>query len=179
MKILGIDQSYTSSGFMVLEGDTVLHAEKYVSNKDTDKPARAWEIAKRINKIVEQFNPDIVAIEGLAFGMRGDATRDLAGLQFVIVCALREKHKKECIVVSPRTVKVTATGSGKADKMDMYTSLPPQVQTLVEEMGLKKSTGMLDLSDAYWIAKTVANPEFTSQGFDKPKKKRRVRKKKE
>jgi len=177
MKIFGIDQSYTCSGLIILEEDNVIHAEKFVSDATKDKPARAWDIAQHIGKLVELHKPDIVALEGLAFGMRGDATRDLAGLQFVIVCILRELHNKECIVVSPRTVKKVATGSGKADKMEMYELLPQKIKTLLEEMGLKKSTGMLDLTDAYYIAKTVSNPEFKSEGFDKPKKKKKARKK--
>jgi len=176
-KIFGIDKSYTCSGLIVLEGDEVLHSEKFVTDASKDKPARAWEVAKRINEIVDLHKPDIVALEGLAFGMRGDATRDLAGLQFVIVCLLREMCGKECIVVSPRTVKKIATGSGNADKMEMYELLPKEIKKLFEEMGLKKTTGMLDLTDAYYIAKTVSNPEFKSEGFDKPKKKKRKKRK--
>ena len=172
MKILGIDQSYTSSGLVVLKGKKVLHAEKFVSDSSTDKPARAWEIAQHIGKLVDQHRPDVVALEGLAFGMRGDATRDLAGLQFVIVCVLRN-HGKECIIVSPRTVKKIATGNGRADKMELYNHLPKSTQKLFEEMGLKKTTGLLDLTDAYWIAKTASNPDFKSEGFDKTKKRKK------
>ena len=175
MKIFGIDQSYTSSGLIVLDDDEVVHAEKFVSDATKDKPARAWDIAQHIGQLVDKHKPDVVALEGLAFGMRGDATRDLAGLQFVIVCILRETHEKECIVVSPRTVKKVATGNGKADKMEMYDLLPQKIKNLFEEMGVKKSTGMLDLTDAYYIAKTVSNPNFKSEGFDKPKKKKKRR----
>lgn len=177
MKILAVDQSYTCSGIIVLEGDNILHAEKLVSDATKDKPARAWFIAEYIGNLVDEHKPDIVALEGLAFGMRGDATRDLAGLQFVIVCVLRN-HGKECIVVSPKTVKKVATGSGKADKMEMYECLPKHAQELFEEMGLKKTTGMLDLTDAYYIAKTVSDPEFKSEGLSKPKKKKKKRNKK-
>jgi len=177
MKILGIDQSYTNSGIILLNDNEVKHAELFKSNKEMDKPGRAWEIATHVGNLVEQLKPDIVAMEGLAFGMRGDATRDLAGLQFVIACILRHEHFYEVMIVSPRTVKVTATGSGKAEKMEMFESLPKYAQSLFEDMGVKKTTGLLDLTDAYWIAKTAGDPEFKSQGFDKPKKKKRVRKK--
>lgn len=178
MKIFGIDQSYTCTGLIVLENDNVLHAEKFVTDATKDKPARAWNVAQRIGQLVEEHEPDIIALEGLAFGMRGDATRDLAGLQFVIVCILREIHKRECIIVSPRTVKKVATGSGKADKMEMYELLPQKIKNLFEEMGLKKTTGMLDLTDAYYIAKVVSDPKFKSEGLSKPKKKKKKRNKK-
>ena len=177
MKILGIDQSYTCSGLIVLEDGEVIHAEKFSSDTTKDKPGRAWEVAKQIGRLVTRFNPDIVALEGLAFGMRGDATRDLAGLQFTIVNVLRYHYDTECIVVSPRTVKKVATGNGKADKMEMYNLLPKKIKNLFEEMGLKKSTGMLDLTDAYYIAKVASNPDFKTEGFEKPKKKKKARKK--
>jgi len=178
MKILAIDQSYTNSGIVLLENDTIALSELYKSDVNRDKPGRAWEIANYIGTLVRKHKPDLVAMEGLAFGMRGDATRDLAGLQFVIACILRYEHKKEVIVVSPLTVKKVATGNGRAEKMEMFDCLPKYAQLMFEGMGVKKTTGLLDLTDAYWIAKTVSDPEFKSQGFDKPKKKRKVRKKK-
>ena len=112
MRVFGIDQSYTSSGLIIVEQEQVVHAQKYVSDTSTDKPARAWKIAHYIGSLVDKHKPDVVALEGLAFGMRGDATRDLAGLQFVISCILRYQHNKDVIVVSPRTVKKIATGNG-------------------------------------------------------------------
>ena len=177
MRILGIDQSYTSTGIVVLEGDDVVYAQRYVTDDKRDKPDRALEIAKNILDVIQEHYPAIVALEGLSFGMRGDATRDLAGLQFVIVCMLRE-HDRDSIIVAPNTVKKVATGNGRADKTEMYDSLPDNVKTLFDDMGLLKTTGRYDLTDAYWIAKTVADPEFKSQGFDKPKKKKRKNKKK-
>lgn len=176
MRVFGIDQSYTSSGLIIVEGEQVIHAEKFVSDSNKDKPARAWDIAQHIGTLVEQFNPDIVALEGLAFGMRGDSTRDLAGLQFVIVDVLRYQYNTDVLVASPRTVKKVAYGDGNAEKIDMYEHLPKKIKILFEEMGLKKTTGMLDLSDAYYIAKAAGDPNFESEGFSKPKKKKRRKK---
>ena len=178
MKILAIDQSYTNSGIVVLDENEIKHASLFKSTAAMDKPGRAWQIATHIGTLVEKYQPDIVAMEGLAFGMRGDATRDLAGLQFVLACILRHEHQKEVMIVSPKTAKVVATGSGSADKMEMVGRLPKYARDLFEGMNAKKTTGLTDLSDAYWIAKTVSNPEFKSQGFDKPKKKRVVKRKK-
>ena len=52
----------------------------------------------------------------------------------------------------PNTVKKVATGKGKADKQELYEALPLKPQALFsEKMGLKKTTGLYDLTDAYWI----------------------------
>ena len=174
MRILGIDQSYTSTGIVVLEDDDVVYAERYVTDDKRDKPDRALEIAKRILEVVQEQYPFLIALEGLAFGMRGDATRDLAGLQFVIVCMLRE-HDRDCIVVAPNTVKKFATGNGRCEKIEMYDCLPDNVKTLFDNMGLLKTTGRYDLTDAYYIAKTASNPDFKSEGFEKTKKKKKKR----
>jgi len=155
MKILGIDQSYNSSGIIVLEDGDIIHSERFVSNKTFDRFGQAYEIAIHIANVVDTFTPDIIAIEGLAFGMRGNVTRDLGGLQFVIVAHLQEVKKRPVKIVAPLTVKKFATGSGRAKKEEMIESLPKEVLNEFLDLGVKKTTGLADLADAYWIALTA------------------------
>ena len=157
MKILGIDQSYNSSGIIVLEDDIIIHAERFQSDTDRDRFGQAYQIALRIADVVDTFKPNIVAIEGLAFGMKGNVTRDLGGLQFVIVAHLQEVKKQPVQIVAPLTVKKYATGNGRAKKEEMIENLPESVLNEFTEMGLKKTTGLADLADAYWIAKTAGD----------------------
>ena len=157
MKTLGIDQSYTSSGIIILEDDIIIEAHKYSADKEKDRFGQAYEIALHIAGVVDEHEPDIIAIEGLAFGMRGNVTRDLGGLQFVIVSHLQEVKKRNVEILAPTSVKKYATGSGRAKKNDMIDNLPETVYTyFTEGIGLKKSTGLADLADAYWIAKHAA-----------------------
>jgi len=153
MKILGIDQSYNASGIIVLEGDNILHSECFKSNKDFDRFGQAYEIAVHIGNIVDTYKPDIVAIEGLAFGMRGNVTRDLGGLQFVIVAHLQEVKKQPVVIIAPLTVKKFATGSGKATKSEMIERLPTYALDNFLKLGVKKTTGLADLCDAFNICK--------------------------
>lgn len=156
MKLLAIDQSYTSSGLVVFDGDEVTHAEVFGTDKNNDIFDRAWEIATHIKSIVNKHQIDHVAIEGLAFGMRGSATRDLAGLQFTIVTMLKHMANVPVTIVSPKTVKVRATGSGKADKKAMLEALPEKLKNyLVEDLGIKKTKGLYDCADSYWIGMSV------------------------
>ena len=157
MKILGIDQSYTSSGIVKLNKGEFLEGHKFVANKENNRFAQAYEITIHIAEIVEDFKPDIIAIEGLAFGMRGNVTRDLGGLQFVIIAHLQEVLSREVDIIAPTSAKKFATGSGRAKKEDMIASLPEHVYNYCTELGMKKTTGLGDMADAYWIAKTAEN----------------------
>ena len=167
MRILAVDQSYTSCGIIILEykDDSdqyeIVHLERYVTNAETDMFARAWEVKQRITELALTNNVDYTALEGLAFAMTGNATRDLAGLQFVIVTALRYVEKQGVLVIPPNTVKKIATGKGNAKKEEMYEKLPQEVKDKLEEAKLKKTTGRYDLTDAYWIARSAIEAKKT------------------
>lgn len=155
LKVLGIDQSYNSSGLVVLSDDSIIHSECFKSNKEFNRFGQAYEVAMYIASIVDTFNPDVIAIEGLAFGMKGNVTRDLGGLQFVIISHLQEVKKREVVIVAPLTVKKHATGNGRSKKNEMIESLPKYASDIFLALGVKKTTGLADLADAYWIAKVA------------------------
>lgn len=155
MKILAIDQSFTSSGVVLLEDGIMTHAELFKSNNELDTFARVWEITSRLRLIVARFAPDIVALEGLAFSKFGNATRDLAGLQYSIVTCIRYIDEKNVVIIPPNTVKKVATGNGQAKKDQMYDALPHDTKEYFIKMGAKKTKGLYDLSDAYWIGQSA------------------------
>lgn len=161
MKILSIDQSYTCSGIVLLTDGNVTHCEVFKTEKPEDKKdmnatyRRAFLVSERIKHLAKKYEPDLISIEGLAFGMRGNATRDLAGLQFVIIVDLLIRLKYDIEVVSPLSVKKFATGSGKAKKIEMIESLPEDTLNKFKKLGVKKTTGLADLADAYWIGLTA------------------------
>lgn len=155
MITMGIDQSYNNSGICIFDDNDLVHAETFRSNKQNDIFQRAEEIAIHMLSVADRFKPDIIGIEGLAFGMRGDATRDLAGLQFTIINKLRFAGEYDVEVVAPNSVKKFATGDGKAKKERLFEALPLKTQNFFLELGVKKTTGLYDLTDAYWIGKNV------------------------
>lgn len=155
MAILAIDQSYTSSGIVVLEGNKILYAERFVSNTELDIYERAWEVADRSIAVAKKFKVEYIAVEGLAFSKFGDATRDLAGLQYTMVTRLRFVEGYDVIIVPPNTVKKVATGKGNAKKEELMESLPKRVRAKFDKLGVKKTTGLLDLTDAFWIGKAA------------------------
>jgi len=156
---IGIDQSYTSTGLIGLDDNQHIIAQEVISSLkcDGDYFTRAKvvseSVANKINQIDQYTDHQIkVACEGLAFSLRGHTLQNLAGLQFMIVNAIREEGF-DVKILTPSTVKKNATGSGKATKQDMFDSLPENVQKMFET--IPKSQGREDLTDAFWIANMI------------------------
>lgn len=151
--VMGIDQSLTCAGIVILLEDNVVHFETIKTKKeDGDVFERCLIIVRRINELIKQHNIDTVNLEGLSFVSRGNATRDLACLQGSIVVSILDKFKIKCNIVAPTKVKYKAAGNGKASKGDMINSLPSDIIDRFKKTGYKKTTGLADLADAYWIA---------------------------
>lgn len=155
LTILAIDQSFTSSGIVVLRDGIMLHCEKHITDKTQDIFERSWDVTQRVEKVAKDYNVDVVAMEGLAFAGMGNATRDLAGLQFVIVTYMRFVNNYPFALYAPGTIKKLATGKGNSKKELMIEALPDNIRNDFDAIGVKKTTGLGDLADAYWIAKTA------------------------
>lgn len=170
MSILAIDQSYTSSGVVVLTDEGELETfHLHSSDSEQDPFYRAWHIAQHIVTVATENQVRFVALEGLAYAKAGDSTRDLAGLQFVITCMLRYVHGYHVEIIYPTTIKKFATGRGNCKKEEMIDFLPQDVKDRFDQYGVKKTTGLLDLSDAYWLGRVAneAKPkDFNSQAAD-------------
>lgn len=152
-KVLGVDQSYTSCGLAVADEDKLVAFHRFKTDSTLDVYDRAIQVANFIVEYIQLHKVESVRIEGLAFGMRGDATRDLAGLIFVLITNMRTRCKDvSCSIVAPTSLKKFATGSGKSDKKAMIEALPVDVRDEFVEAGFKKTTGLTDLTDAYWLA---------------------------
>ena len=158
---MGIDQSYTSTGYCIgnSSGESGLTEFGLISsNKTDDIFSRARHIATELCELVTEHKVDYVALEGLAFGARGDATRNLAGLQFTIINSMyTHQNQKPCAIYAPGTIKKVATGKGNSPKLLLLDNLPDSVRLQFDNSGVKKTTGLLDLVDAYWILQTLIN----------------------
>ncbi len=160
---IGIDQSYTSTGVVVLEDDKILDfCTIHTSPNDGDVFTRVNTVASKLKALCE-YDVCSIAIEGLAFGIRGSATRDLAGLQFVIVDYLRFQLNKDILIVAPTSLKKFATGGGggakkKVTKAMMVDSLNEDTKLLFKTK-YKASNGLYDITDAYFLAKYSQSKE--------------------
>lgn len=154
MRVLGLDQSFTKSGIVILDNDEMVHFELYKTDKKEDIYKRTWDITQHVKNLSRTQKIDVVSIEGLAYAMKGNATRDLAGLQFSIITTLRYIENIRVEIIPPNTVKKIATGKGNAKKEKLLECLPKDIHKRFLDFGVRKTTGITDLTDAYWIAKS-------------------------
>ena len=161
MNYIGIDQSYTSTGFVVLDEQKNLIDCNILSTPKTDDIfKRAWELSEAIITGISKYPDAKLAIEGLAFSMRGNATRDLAGLQFSIITKINFILNRDITIVAPPTLKKSATGSGKASKEEMIDALPKDIlEVFTKEKNWKKSRGLTDVTDAYFLARYLIDKD--------------------
>lgn len=150
---MGIDQSMSCTGIVIFDDNKMIHHDVVKTSKDEHSIFERFNIITNILiDLIFEYNVIEISIEGLAFGpARGNATRDLAGLQAVIVSNILEKCGITCKIAAPTAVKKFATGNGKASKTEMAESLPENILESFKKSGFKKSTGLQDLTDAYYI----------------------------
>lgn len=155
MITLGIDQSFKKCGVVVLNDDKCVDFCIFTKNEEEDVFGQAASMGFQIGSKVVHHKPQAVILEGLSFGNKGNVTRDLAGLQFVIITYLRYHlvYEPPITIVPPPTLKKFATGNGRAEKQDMINKLPPDIREQFTQANFKKTTGLADLADAYWLAK--------------------------
>ena len=159
MRFLGIDQSFTSCGIIILDDNSnLLHYQIITSNPLNSIYQRSWYISEEINKIIVDYNVDYIGIEGLAMSMCGNATRSLAILQGVIISNILfnppvgHRLKNCCLdIITPLQLKKFATGNGKASKRDVIKAVPANI---IEQWQFPKSSHS-DLADAYFISKYI------------------------
>ncbi len=156
MKIISVDQSFTHCAYTVFENNAMTEFGVFTSDKTLPMHVRAFNIASQIVELYNRISPDKILFEDLAYGSVGNATRDLAGLLFTIRAMLHQtKPDFEHTVVPPTAVKKKALGKGKGTKTDMIGALPDYIAEQFKNMNYKKTTGLGDLADAYWIGQTV------------------------
>lgn len=63
MKILAIDPSTTSTGVATFEGEKITYWGRFAPSKDLDVILRSFEIAKKIEQLIEVDKPDLIVIE--------------------------------------------------------------------------------------------------------------------
>jgi len=82
-----------------------------------------------------------------------------------LVGAIESQCQRPFLEVPPKSAKKFATGNGNASKQDMIVNLPPNVMQRFMEENYKKTTGLADLADSYFIGKYWI--EYLTRGKDK------------
>lgn len=117
-RILGIDPGSRLTGFGVLDfaGDTPTYiASGTIRSPDGTFPDRLKKIFIAVNEIVEQYRPDIVAIETVFMARNAGSALKLGHARSAALCATFA-FDVEVVEYAPREIKLAVAGTGSASK---------------------------------------------------------------
>jgi len=120
VRVLGVDPGLTRCGIGVVEGTPgrslhLVHVEVIRTPADADLALRLLAVADGVRRVLEQFEPDQVAVERV-FSQHN--VRTVMGTAQAAGAALTEAARAGIPVMmrTPSEVKAAVTGSGRADK---------------------------------------------------------------
>lgn len=153
MRILGIDPGFAIVGYGVIDYEKgkykTVDYGKITTPAGMGMPLRLKEVYDGILRLIELFNPDVLAIEELFFNTNVKTAIAVGHARGVIVLAAANKGIK-INEYTPLQIKQAVVGYGRADKN--------QVQQMVKMfLGLKEVPKPDDTADALAVAICHAN----------------------
>ena len=153
--VLSLDISIRCTGYCVFDGNKNLIAFGTIkTNNNNSMYERLNHLVKRIRSLVIEHEIEQCAIEAPAYGARGAMSYSLFGVHFFVVWLLNSL-RLSVAQYTPTSLKKFATGNGRAGKEDMVAALPNEVRQLFVNSNLKKTTGLYDVTDAYFLGKKL------------------------
>ncbi|MFH1454279.1 MAG: crossover junction endodeoxyribonuclease RuvC [Armatimonadota bacterium] len=148
MIILGIDPGTATTGYGIIHtsGD-VVDLIKYgciKTSSDTEKKYRLKQIYEALTLLIDEYNPDILAVELLFFNKNTKTALSIGEVRGIIFLACAVKNVK-LFEYTPLQVKNTLVGYGRADKNQMK-------QMVQLQFNLEKPPTPDDAADAVAIA---------------------------
>ena len=147
-KILGVDPGTNIMGYAVLNTELNKSEVEVLSvlkmNKLGDPYAKLKYIYEKINGLIEQYQPDILAIEAPFYGKNVQSMLKLGRAQGIVIAASLHAGM-EVYEYSPRKIKQSITGNGNAAKeqvSDMLCRMYP----------ISQNIEYLDATDALAVA---------------------------
>jgi len=149
--ILGIDPGLATIGFGAVAGtglDTLNLVDFGIiqTSSKQDMGLRLCVIYEDLNALVEQFKPDLVAVEKLFFYRMGN-TIAVAQARGVVMLVLAQ-HRLPILEFTPAQVKQALTGHGNADKHAVQ-------EAVARELNLDKIPRPDDAADAIALSLTA------------------------
>ncbi len=130
MKILSIDPGYERIGIAIIEHtqknkDILVYSTCFKTKASLLFVERLKKIGEEIEKIVNKYKPEVLAIEKLYFSSNQKTVMGVSEARGVIIyCCSRNNLK--IFEYTPSQIKVAVTGYGKADK-NMVMSMVPKL----------------------------------------------------
>jgi len=120
MRVLALDPGFDRLGIAVLERDsggmeTILHSDCFETRREDDFSIRLKTIGVEVRRLLQTFNPDIVALELLFFSANKKTAMRVAEVRGAILLCAAE-HDVPVREYGPGEIKIAITGYGKSDK---------------------------------------------------------------
>jgi crossover junction endodeoxyribonuclease RuvC len=154
MVIIGFDPGLSHTGYAVLnkEGNNINLVQCGLISPKRNKSLseRLFTIFSETNKLLEDFNPNLVVIENVFYGKNVQSAIKLGQAKASIMLS-SEKYNIDMVDYTPREIKQSIVGNGAASK--------EQVEFMVKKI-FKLDDSMLkrnDISDAIAVAWCGAN----------------------
>ncbi len=157
MIIFGVDPGTATTGYGIIKTSgsndkTVFKLVDYdciATPKNWEMPLRLHFIQKQLKSLLRQHNPDCVIVEQLFFGVNS-RTAMTVGQARGVVLATAASYRIPVFEYQGLHVKLTLTGSGKADKKQIQKT----VMKFLGKRKLKKPTNgyIDDAADALAVA---------------------------
>lgn len=143
-KILGVDPGTNVMGYALLNTNLNHSEVELISviqlKKIPDHYAKLKYIYEKINALIEEYKPDILAIEAPFYGKNVQSMLKLGRAQGVVIAVCMHAGM-EVYEYEPRKIKQSITGNGNASK--------EQVAAMLSHMyPLKEQIEYLDSTDA-------------------------------
>lgn len=131
MRIIAVDPGYERVGIAILErkssGDELLFSECFKTPAKMVFHERLGLIGREIEKLVEKFKPEILAIETLFFTNNQKTAMGVAEARGVIIYEASRKGAK-VREYTPLQIKIAITSHGRSDKQQMITMIPKLIK---------------------------------------------------
>ncbi len=141
-RILGIDPGSRFTGFGVLDFErerATYVASGTIKSLDGDFPDRLKQIFVSVRQIVEQYRPDVVAIESVFMAKNASSALKLGHARSAALCATFA-FDVEVFEYAPREIKQAIVGTGAATK--------EQVQHMIVTLLQLEGVPAADAADA-------------------------------
>lgn len=126
MFILGIDPGTARLGYGIIENGQkklkFVAAGCLETTKESAVGDRLWYLQEEVGKILRKYQPDVLAIEQLFFGINS-RTAMAVGQARGVVLAVAAKHKVPIFEYQGLSVKFALTGFGRSDKKQIQESV--------------------------------------------------------